>query len=200
VPHEGSGVSKFLKERHTIRDVQSSILWRYCTDVLWLPGEKDIAAVPLAPAFPVQMRDKIHFHLEDRYDHDKSIHGLQSHADCFFFLDDNLLVSHNHGRPKKQNVALCKNSLGFRRAKMDTGITIPRDDILIVTSQPAESCVGRLTVHYHDSYVVKSAEVFFQDASLLTLWATFLAQNVPTNYPVRKHSSVWSHAGLKTAT
>jgi hypothetical protein len=97
--------------------------------------------------------------------------------------EETLLVSLNHGRPKKKKVSVSEGQLLFVRPNgtpTGTNTSIPFTKIQLVTQRPAGESTIALTVFWSSdaSYIdtIENAEIIFADMDSLMTWKLELAR------------------------
>jgi len=113
-----------------------------------------------------------------RDEDDEKPHGDQP-------LEETLLVSLNHGRPKKKKVTVSEGRILFLRPNGTLNrihTSIHCKDILLVTQRPAGARTTALTIFWFSNasliHKIENAEVFFVDMDLLMTWKLELARIV----------------------
>jgi hypothetical protein len=98
-------------------------------------------------------------------------------------LEETLLVSLNHGRPKKKKVRVSEGHIIFLRPNGTpnrTHTSIPCKDILLVTQRPTGARTTALTVFWSPNaspiHKIEKVEVLFVDMNLLMAWKLELAR------------------------
>jgi hypothetical protein len=98
-------------------------------------------------------------------------------------VEENLLVSLNHGRPKKKRVSFCEENILFVRPNGPLNgaqTSVPYAEILLVTQRPSGQGNVSLTIFWSSDasfiYTIESAEIFFNNMDMLMTWKLELAK------------------------